>query len=798
MAASRADAEVTSTVKSGSDSMYDEDDEVLRISYRDVPDDFFDSLVTDEWSGEKSNSRDRAGPSKEEDLRVVIKEKKSIGESSRKSVNERRKTTDSDKRSDNGKEPVIGPRRSRTPEKRKGGDVKRGSPKRRRSISPRRRSRSPLRRPPPARRRSPLRKRSPSPRRLSPRKRSISPRRKSPVHRRSSPRRKSGSRSPKRRRSPSPDLFSARMNSRRNRPRRSTSPKRSHSTSLSPENTNSRYREPMKLGMSRIRGRTPPRSRTPPQMRRSRTPPRPFLPGAMPTMVSQPSLEEIASGAVTPYGMPAYPPYPGQMMYNYPQGPYPAPLMSGYPQHQFHGVAIPPVPGVDASTLSTAYPLPQPVPKPTDNVEYPPVVPSKPTVKPKQSKKAPPPPSLASLDTSMTKDSLTSAMSASSVYEVEDPGTKKSMKLSDYLASMTAASHKPMEYKKHVDDRIKAAIAKFDATFLQPLRFHVTPSTVTIAEKENTGVSNPNQSPLLKNPTVKLGNLIRPLNLRALKIPDKPQFVCKKPELAPPKPEISIKTLLSKKQPVKRDTCTSPIPVLTEDSWCQTDPIPEPPPPVCYECEERSRKTYMNHWTQVKRVELVNMAIQTADLPIPPMHRLGPPVDPFEEDLRHSLQSRTVSPWEYNNEVLEDESPRHTPELLMGHRERSRSPPPRYISPPPYIPHQPIYNSPPHEVYRSPSPPPRYIPSPRRSPTPPPRRRNSFFCGECNIEMNSEAQLNHHRRTQRHLQRLEVMESERRAQYERPAYDRADRRGPPRHSDSGNYSGSVWNIRKPY
>jgi len=220
-----------------------------------------------------------------------------------------------------------------------------------------------------------------------------------------------------------------------------------------------------------------------------------------------------------------------------------------------------------------------------------------------------------------------------------------------------------MEYKKAVDDRIKNAIAKFDEAFLQPLRFTVTPVDVK-SEPENT---NPNMSPLLRNPAIKLGNFIRPLNLRALKLPDRPLFLCRKPELAAPKPEISIKTLLSKKQTSKRDMATSPIEFLTFDVDCQTDPIPDPPPPICFTCEERNKKTFMNHWTQVKRAEMMDSAAQTE---IPRVaatvsQRLGPIVDEAQEirdpleDLRRCLRnnSRSNSPWGYNEEHREALSP---------------------------------------------------------------------------------------------------------------------------------------------
>jgi hypothetical protein len=213
-----------------------------------------------------------------------------------------------------------------------------------------------------------------------------------------------------------------------------------------------------------------------------------------------------------------------------------------------------------------------------------------------------------------------------------------------------------MEYNKAVDERIKKAIEKFDDTFLQPLRFIVTNTEVAV-EPEKT---SPFMSPLLKNPVTKLGNFIRPLNLRALKLPERPQFMCRRPELAVAKPEISIKTLLSKKQAVKRDAATSPISFLSYDVDCQTDPIPKSPPPPCYACEERSMKTYMNHWTQVKRVDTVDSMVQTVDpVRVAPSvaHRLGPIVedvpvvirDPYD-DLRRNLSSRSNSPWAFREE----------------------------------------------------------------------------------------------------------------------------------------------------
>jgi hypothetical protein len=215
-----------------------------------------------------------------------------------------------------------------------------------------------------------------------------------------------------------------------------------------------------------------------------------------------------------------------------------------------------------------------------------------------------------------------------------------------------------MEYNKAVDERIKKAIEKFDDTFLQPLRFTVINTEVEPVEPEKI---SPFMSPLLKTPVTKLGNFIRPLNLRALKLPERPQFMCKRPELAVAKPEISIKTLLSKKQSVKRDAATSPIEFLSYDVDCQTDPIPESPPPPCYVCEERNMKTYMNHWTQVKRVDTVDSMVQTMDpVRVAPSvaHRLGPVVEDVpvvvrdlyddlrhNEDLRRNLNSRSNSPW---------------------------------------------------------------------------------------------------------------------------------------------------------
>jgi hypothetical protein len=213
-----------------------------------------------------------------------------------------------------------------------------------------------------------------------------------------------------------------------------------------------------------------------------------------------------------------------------------------------------------------------------------------------------------------------------------------------------------MEYKKAVDDRIKNAIAKFDDTFLQPLRFTVTHKIVK-QEPENT---DPNRSPLLRNPAIKLGNFIRPLNLRALRIPDRPQFLCRKSEPVAPKPEISIKALLAKKQTSKRDMATSPIEFLRYNVRCQTDPIPDPPPPICHTCEERSRKTFMNHWTQVKKVETEEISTQTIEVPrpTPPVaHRLGPVVeDPLDIALSGARRlvesarshSGSNSPWGMN------------------------------------------------------------------------------------------------------------------------------------------------------
>lgn len=213
-----------------------------------------------------------------------------------------------------------------------------------------------------------------------------------------------------------------------------------------------------------------------------------------------------------------------------------------------------------------------------------------------------------------------------------------------------------MEYNKAVDERIKKAIEKFDDTFLQPLRFTVTNTEVPL-EPEKT---SPFMSPLLKNPVTKLGNFIRPLNLRALKLPERPQFMCRRPELVVAKPEISIKTLLSKKQAVKRDAATSPIEFLSHDVDCQTDPIPKSPPPPCFACEERSMKTFMNHWTQVKRVDTVDSMVQTVDpVRVAPSvaHRLGPIVedvpvmirDPYD-DRRRNLNSRSNSPWTLREE----------------------------------------------------------------------------------------------------------------------------------------------------
>lgn len=213
-----------------------------------------------------------------------------------------------------------------------------------------------------------------------------------------------------------------------------------------------------------------------------------------------------------------------------------------------------------------------------------------------------------------------------------------------------------MEYNKAVDERIKKAIEKFDDTFLQPLRFTVTNTAIKVEPEK----PSPYMSPLLKNPVIKLGNFIRPLNLRALKLPEKPQFMCRRPELAVAKPEISIKALLSKKQAVKRDAATSPIEFLRYSVDCQTDPIPKSPPPPCYACEERSMKTYMNHWTQVKRVDTVDCMVQTVESArvVPSVaHRLGPIVDDIPvvvrdpyDDLRRSLNSRSNSPWTYREE----------------------------------------------------------------------------------------------------------------------------------------------------
>ncbi|CAB3381580.1 Hypothetical predicted protein [Cloeon dipterum] len=667
MAAARVgNGEVSSTVKSGSDeSPVDDDDEVLRISYKDVPDDFFDSLVTEECPEDTKQKQPHAAESatKEKDkadqtdLRIKLTDRKKVESGEQKKVD--------DKKKDGG-----GTRRSRSPEKRRAVSPRKVSPKRRRSNSPQRKSRSPratkrrspVCRPPPKNRRSVSPKREISPRRTFTKK-SPSPRRNSATHRpsprRSPARRRSASRSPRR---PSTDLFSARMNSRRNRQRRSISPMRRDcrkSISLSPEPPERASRSQATRSIPRRRSRS--RSRSPLRKISGTPPQNTFMTSTKPSLLStpQPSLEEIASGAAIPYQMPygGYRP-PGQMMYNYPhpQAPYHPPVMQ-YPQRY---PSQPAVPGIgDVGTLSMAYPLPQPVPRPflEDPLPSPSTPPAPKTKKPLK-----------------TMSSITSGASSNDIDE-----SKNSMKLSDFLASMTAANNKPMEYKKAIDDRIKAAIARFDATFLQPLRFQVIPSTVEVKDEVE---ALPNQSPLLKKPLVKLDNFIRPLNLRALKVPDKPQFVCKKPELVPPKPEISIKKLLAsnKKQVSRKDSCTSPIRVRNSNVGCQTDPIPDPPPPICLTCIERNKRTYINHWTQMKPTAMCDTSVQTMDMPVP---RLGPPVNPYEqEDLRHSLRGR-VSPWEYENQ-------RDDPHALMEPQHLPRSPinrpPELYESPPRYAP----------------------------------------------------------------------------------------------------------------
>ena len=282
-------AEVSSTVKSSESLDYEaeeeeEDSEVLRINYKELPEDYFDSLIeVDEWRDDGSSKMPAAAKenpaaagSKNSSNVVKTVKTKEPAASRETRAKERSKSPPKRKAKSPEKSSRTSPKRkkSKSPNERKS-----KSPLRRSKSPQRRRSRSPARRRSPPKRRSPIRRpdRRVSPlRRPLPRKRSVSPMRRvtrafspkrrsiSPRKRSTSPgRRRSRSRSPAKKRSRSPDLFSARMSSRRNRQYRSGS--RDKETSLSPEGSSSRVKAPLRVG----RGYVPPvstkgRTRSPP------------------------------------------------------------------------------------------------------------------------------------------------------------------------------------------------------------------------------------------------------------------------------------------------------------------------------------------------------------------------------------------------------------------------------------------------------------------------------------------------------------------------------------------------------
>jgi len=254
--------------------MEEDDDEVLQMSmsYKDVPDDYFDSLIVDEWKDDDKNSPEVPSPQLEKqkgpkDTAVTKKvedkgkaaDKKKVVEKENSDTSKRGRSPSKRKANSPDKANKLSPKRKRS------ASPKRSRSPRKRSRSPRRRSRSPLRRSPirrspvrrPPVRRSPVRKRSVSPVPMRRGRRSVSPRRRPSPRRRSiSPKRRSVSRSPQRRKSP--DFYTARMSSRRNRQRRSTSKNR-NSTSISPEGTTTRISEPLRA----LRGYQGTRSRSP-------------------------------------------------------------------------------------------------------------------------------------------------------------------------------------------------------------------------------------------------------------------------------------------------------------------------------------------------------------------------------------------------------------------------------------------------------------------------------------------------------------------------------------------------------
>lgn len=274
---SSLDAEVSSTVKSSESLDYeaeeDEEDGEVLFHYKELPEDYFDSLIeVDEWRDDGNSNSNSKMPAATKPKTAVAVSKKPVN------VVKTKEPARETRAKERSKSPPK--RKAKSPEK-----SSRTSPKRKRSKSPnQRKSKSPIKKsksPPRRRSRSPVRRRSRSPRRRSPvrrlmdrrisplrrplpRKRSISPairisraiaskrRSISPRKRSVSPGRRRSSRSPAKKRSRSPDLFSARMSSRRHQ-FRSTSHDRDSATSLSPEGSASRIKAPLRLSrLSRV------------------------------------------------------------------------------------------------------------------------------------------------------------------------------------------------------------------------------------------------------------------------------------------------------------------------------------------------------------------------------------------------------------------------------------------------------------------------------------------------------------------------------------------------------------------